>query len=126
MTFNNQFQGPIHGTVNQAGRDIITSGGASSPQEALLALVQLRAALDGVELPPEADRAAREDLDAAEQELRRPEPDHGQVASRLERITETLKTAGALAAAGAGLVGPIGAVAGFLGPLGSAVVKLLK
>ena len=126
MVFHNQFDGPVHGTINQAGRDIIAPGAASSPVEALAAVAQIRAALNGVELPPEADQAARQELDAVEQELRKPEPDRDQVAGGLERATETLKTAGALAAAGAALVGPIGAVAGFLGPVGAAVLKLIR
>jgi hypothetical protein len=37
-----------------------------------------------------------------------------------------LSSAGALAAAGAALLGPIGAIAGFLGPVGKAVLELTR
>lgn len=126
MEFHNRFEGPNYGTINQAGRDVIAPSVASSSLEALVAATRLRAALDGLDLSPEADRAAREDLDRVERELRTPDPDRGEIARRLQRATETLKTAGALAAAGAALVGPIGVLAGFLGPLGEAVVKLVR
>ena len=126
MEFHNRFEGPNYGTINQAGRDVIAPNVASSSLEALVAAAQLRAALADLDLSPEAGRAAREELDGVERELRRPEPDRDEIARSLKRATETLKTAGALAAAGAALVGPIGVIAGFLGPLGEAVVKLVR
>ena len=119
--FHNEFNAPNYGTINQAGRDInITQ------VQALEATADLRAALARAELVPEDNRAAERELDDVEEELRKPDPDKQRVAARLESFTAILKSAGALAVAGAALVGPIGVLAGFLGPLGHAVVKLAE
>ena len=122
-TFNNRFEGDNYGQINQAGRDVnVTNVGSSL--DALLATDALRAELGRLGLSPEARRAAEDDLDEVERELRRPEPDREKVAGRLESLTAVLSSAGALAAAGTALLGPIGAIAGFLGPLGKAVLEL--
>ena len=124
-TFNNRFEGDNYGQINQAGRDVnVTNVGSSL--DALLATDALRAELGRLGLSPEARRAAEGDLDEVERELRRPEPDREKVAGRLESLTEVLSSAGALAAAGTALLGPIGAIAGFLGPLGKAVLELTR
>jgi hypothetical protein len=123
-TFDNRFEGDNYGQINQAGRDVnVTNVGSL---DALLATDALRAELGRLALSPEARRAAEDDLDEVERELRRPEPDRERVAGRLESLTEVLSSAGALAAAGAALLGPIGAIAGFLGPLGKAVLELTR
>ena len=122
-TFNNRFEGDNYGQINQAGRDVnVTNVGSSL--DALLATDALRAELGRLGLSPAARRAAEDDLDEVERELRRPEPDREKVAGRLESLTGVLSSAGALAAAGTALLGPIGAIAGFLGPLGKAVLEL--
>jgi hypothetical protein len=110
-----------YGEINQAGRDInITSA------EALTATAELRAALARVALTPEQGRIAAGGLDEVEQELRKAHPDKDWIATRLESFTAMLKSAGAFAAAGAALVGPIGVLAGFIGPLGDAALSLAR
>jgi hypothetical protein len=124
-TFNNRFEGDNYGQINQAGRDVnVTNVGSSL--DALVATDALRAELARLGLAPDARRAAEDDLDEVERELRRPEPDRERIAGRLESLTEVLSSAGALAAAGTALLGPIGAIAGFLGPLGKAVLELTR
>jgi hypothetical protein len=124
-TFNNRFEGDNYGQINQAGGDVnVTNVGSSL--DALLATDALRAELGRLDLSPETRRAAEGELDEVERELRRPEPDGEKVARRLESLTGVLSSAGALAAAGAALLGPIGAIAGFLGPVGKAVLELTR
>ena len=122
--FHNEFQGPNYGTINQAGHDINVTNVSSL--QALAAAGELRAALAGVRLSADDSSTAHRELDEVERELRRPEPDREHVARRLETLASVLKASGALATAGMALAGPIGVLAGFLGPLGAAVVKLAR
>ena len=121
-TVTNSIGGNAYGPVVMAGRDAHVGGGAA---EALDAVRRLLHVLDVVDLPPAAQDAARRDVAEMEAELRRPDPDSGRVAGHLERLTALLKEAGALAAAGAALATPLGAIAGWLGPLGGAALALL-
>lgn len=123
--FNNRFEGDNYGDIHQAGGDMFIVHGASS-EEALDATGDLRATLDRVGLAPEARRAAEDELDSMERELRKPQPESTKVAYRLNRVTEILKSAGAFASAGAALFGPIGVIAGFLGPLGEAIAEMAR
>jgi len=66
------------------------------------ALAALRAAVEATPLPP---RAA--------------------AAGALERLTRTLKSAGALASAGAALIGPLQAIGRWLGPIGATLLGIL-
>jgi hypothetical protein len=122
--FHNTFQGDNYGDINQAGRDINVT--TYSSLDALKATGDLRTALRDVGLGPEDRRIAQQELDDVERELREPSPDRETVARKLNGLTETLKAAGAFAAAGAALFGPIGVIAGFLGPLGEAIVELAR
>jgi hypothetical protein len=124
--FNNRIDGSNHGTINQAGRDVNVTNLTASSLDALLAAGELRSALASLGLAPEDRRAAQQELDEVERELRRPDPDREQLAGRLKGLTEILKSAGALATAGAALFGPIGVIAGFLGPLGSAIAQVAR
>jgi hypothetical protein len=119
--FHNEFNAPNYGTINQAARDININ-----QAQALAATADIRAALAHAGLSPEVTRLAVRELDDVEQEIQRPNPDNQRVAARLESLTAILKSAGALAAAGVALVGPIGVLAGLLGPLGHAVAKLVE
>ncbi|MGE5691985.1 MAG: hypothetical protein ACM33B_15660 [Pseudomonadota bacterium] len=119
--FHNTFEGDNYGQINQAGRDVNVTA-----LDALRATEELRAALSAIPLPPEDLRAADNELDGVERELRRTDPNRQSIARRLDRVTELLKSAGAFTAAGAALFGPIGALAGFLGPLGDAVVSRMR
>jgi len=48
-----------------------------------------------------------------------PDPDRGVITARLERFTELLADAGAVARAGVSLVRPIRAIAAWVGPVGA-------
>ena len=124
--FDNRIEGSNYGTINQAGRDVNVTNVAASSLDALHAAGELRSALASLGLAPEDRRAAQQELDEVERELRRPDPDREQLAGRLRGLTQILKSAGALATAGAALFGPIGVIAGFLGPVGSAIVQAAR
>lgn len=125
--FHNEI-GANYGTINQAARDINQAGGnlTVTNVEALAATAELRQALGRTDLSPEIRRVAEREIEDVEDELRKPEPDKERVAARLESFTAILKSAGAFAAAGAALLGPIGVLAGFLGPLGHAALELAR
>ena len=73
-----------------------------------------------------ADRVAVDGaLAAADTEAARPEPDRGKIARLVERATQVLADAGALAAAGSGLVENLRRIAVALGPTGKALLALL-
>lgn len=125
---SNSINGDNYGEVIQAGRDanVTKVTGAGDPLDALIAVRRLRAALDGLELPSDERSAAARTVDELEAELRTAAPDREKVAGGLDRLTSLLKSAGTLAAGGAALLGPIGAIAGWLGPLGTAIANALR
>jgi hypothetical protein len=89
------------------------------------ALAALRAAVEATPLPPHVAAAAKHDLDAASAALDAAEPDKAAAAGALERLTGTLKSAGALASAGAALIGPLQAIGRWLGPVGATLLGML-
>lgn len=103
-------------TINQGQHGTLAMGHVE-------ALAALRAAVQT--LPPETAEAAKAELDEAADALDRPEPDKPRAARALERLTRTLTSAGAFAAAGAALIGPLEALGRFLGPIGATVLSLL-
>jgi hypothetical protein len=123
---HNSIRGTVHGDVQQAGRDIHSIKVATDALDALVAAGHLRAALASLELAPAAWRTADEELAHVERELSSPDPDRADVARRLERFTAVVKAAGGLAAAGAAIAGPIGAIAGWLGPVGAGLLRLVR
>ncbi|MFB7470825.1 hypothetical protein [Kitasatospora sp. NPDC056184] len=86
---------------------------------------ELRAAVDRAPLPPAVAPEVRSEIEALDTEVARPEPDREAVAGRLTRVTHLLTSAGALVAAGTGLIGPISALAGWLGTLGRPILQAL-
>ena len=116
------------GVINNTEGDQIIHGGqrgtfvSADPSQALAAL---RAALAEVALPPAAVEAVRYDLDQATAAIRQAEPDKERAAGPLERVTQTLKSTGALAAAGAALIARCRRSVSGSGPLGAGVLKLL-
>jgi hypothetical protein len=75
---------------------------------------------------PHADRVAVEGaLAAAESEAARAEPDRGKIGRLVERATQVLADAGALAAAGSGLAESLRRTAVALGPAGKALLAVL-
>jgi hypothetical protein len=123
--FNNRFEGDNYGTINQVGGDQVVIHGASSA-EALEAAVELRRLLRGLDLSSAERQLAEGEIDSIQKELRKDSPNKETIASHLDGFTRTLKSVGAFAAAGAALFGPIGIVAGFLGPAGDAMVRALR
>lgn len=118
------------GQINMAGRDQYNYGGQQgsvvSVGEARGAAQALRAALGTADLPPAVREDLRQEAAAVERDLATPEPDRGRVADRLERMTRTLGRMGALAAAGASLVGPLATLGHWLGPAGATLLGLLR
>jgi hypothetical protein len=95
------------------------------PRQALNAVRTLRGSLAGLDLRGEVRSAAGRTLDEIEDELRIADPDRGVITARLERFTELLTDAGAVASAGASLIRPIRTIATWLGPIGAALLGRL-
>ncbi|GAA1976874.1 hypothetical protein [Microbacterium pumilum] len=116
------------GVINNTEGDQIIHGGqrgtfvSADPSQALAAL---RAALGEVALPSGTAEAVSSDLDQAAAAIQQAEPDKERAAGPLERVTQTLKSTGALAAAGAALIAPLQVLGQWLGPLGAGLLKLL-
>jgi hypothetical protein len=102
---------------NQRAVTVATLDDARTAAHTLRALLQTA--------HPSVAETVRDDLDAADGELARPEPDRSRVADRLRRITEVVVSGGALAAAGVALGSPLITLAGWLGPLGDPIRRLL-
>jgi hypothetical protein len=119
--------GTVHGDVQQSAGDIhsIKVSGAEA-FDALSAAGQLRAAIASLDLVPDTRRSAEAELGHIERELSSLRPDRTEVARRLERFTAAVKAAGALATAGAALAGPVGVIAGWLGPVGATALRLMR
>ncbi|MFJ3789912.1 hypothetical protein [Kitasatospora sp. NPDC090091] len=118
------------GVVNNVAGDQTVHGGQSGHltadgQDVRGLVGDLRTAVEQAQLPPAVAPEVRAELDSLDTEVNRPEPNREVVAGRLTRITRMLTTAGALAAAGTRLVGPISALAGWLGTLGQPILHLL-
>jgi hypothetical protein len=90
------------------------------------AVVTLRQSLGTAPLDPAGAASLRASVDQLDTELRKERPDPPVVAHRLQRLASLLKSTGALAAAGGSLLGPLKAVAGWLGNLGESTVWLLS
>jgi hypothetical protein len=93
--------------------------------DALEQVRQLRNALDTAGLAPAVATQARAHLDDAETELAQQTPSKPDVADRLKQVTRILVSAGGLATAGGALLGPLGALAGWLGGLGRPILDML-
>jgi len=113
---------------NVAGNQTIYGG-----QQAILGVTteiarqvsSLREALDSVELDPAVKEQADALMDEANRELAQPEPSLPKAARPIEKLTDLLKDAGALTAAGAALVDPIRSIGSLLGAAGGAILSLL-
>ena len=118
------------GQINMAGRDQYNYGGQQGSMisigEARDAAQALRAALEAANLPAAERAELRQDAADVERDLTTPAPDRERVATRLERMTRTLGRLGALAGAGAGLIGPLTVLGRWLGPLGTTLLGLLR
>ena len=127
MTFNigSQSGGVIN---NVAGDQQITGrqyGTLVTTEEALRTLAELQHALTAAGL--DGNTAARADAQVAEmgEALRAERPDKPRFAAALDRLTRLLAAAGSLASGSAALIGPLHALAGWLGALGAPILTLL-
>jgi hypothetical protein len=127
MTFNigSQSGGVIN---NVAGDQHITGqqhGTLVTTEDARRALGDLRGAVTtaGLGRDTAADANAHvAEMDAA---LQAGQPDKPRFAGALERLTRLLAAAGSLASGSAALLGPLHALAGWLGALGGPILALL-
>jgi hypothetical protein len=100
-------------------------GSLVTAEEAGRAVRDLRDALAGLPLDGTTAAAARAQVAEIDAAVRGPTPDKPRTASTLGRLIRLLTDAGSLATAGAALVGPLQALAGWLGPHGAALLALL-
>jgi len=124
--------GNVYGPVNAgggrqyvAGRDQTVREGDGDRRELVTQLAALRDALDGMRLTAGERGMAETELGAVRDALDRDEPDREAAAGHLQRFTEGLRQAGALASAGASVMGALSTLAHWLGPLGAGVASLL-
>lgn len=120
---NNTVSGTVHGNALLAGGDIHTT---EVPADVLAAVARLRAAVSAVELTSQEREVAERELSDVEREMRSTAPDKDAVAARLQRLTRLLKATAGMAAAGAGLLGPISVIGGWLGPLGAGLLRAVR
>ncbi|MFE6869190.1 hypothetical protein ACFVFS_21855 [Kitasatospora sp. NPDC057692] len=118
------------GVINNVAGDQTVHGGqrghlTADGRDVRELVGELRAAVEREPLPPAVAPEVRSEIDALDTEVARPEPDREAVAGRLTRVTRLLTSAGALVTAGTGLIGPISALAGWLGTLGRPILQAL-
>jgi hypothetical protein len=127
MVFNigNQSGGVVNNIV---GNQYVSGGqhGIASIADARSAARALRAVIDRLELPGPVRDEARAEVLEVERELGADQPERARVASRLERLTNMLSRAGALAAAGAALTGPLTAIVQWLGEAATPLLRALS
>jgi len=127
MTFNigNQSGGVIN---NVAGDQHITGqqyGALVTTEDARRALGDLRNGVTTAGLGADTAADAHAQVAEMDAELRAERPDKSRFARVLERLTRLLAAAGSLATSGTALLGPLHALAGWLGALGGPILALL-
>ena len=127
MTFNigSQSGGVIN---NVAGDQHITGqqyGTLVTAEDARRALGDVRHAVTAAGLDQATAAAAHTQVAEMDETLRAERPDKSRFARALERLTRLLSAAGSLVTSGAALLGPLHALAGWLGALGGPVLALL-
>jgi hypothetical protein len=127
MTFNigSQSGGVIN---NVAGDQHITGqqhGTLVTTEDARRTLGDLRHAVTAAGLDQATAAAAHTQVTEMDETLRTERPDKSRFAGALERLTRLLAAAGSLATSGAALLGPLHALAGWLGALGGPILALL-
>ena len=127
MTFN---IGSQHGGVinNVAGDQHISGqqyGTLVTTEDARRALGELRQVVTTSGLDRATAAAAGTHVAEMDEALRAEQPDKPRFARVLERLTRLLSAAGSLATSGAALLGPLHALAGWLGALGGPILALL-
>jgi hypothetical protein len=127
MTFN--IGGQNAGIINNvAGDQHITGqqhGTLVTTEDARRALGDLRGAVTTAGLGRDTAADAHAQVVEMDETLRAEHPDKSRFARALERLTRLLAAAGSLASGGAALLGPLHALAGWLGALGGPILALL-
>ncbi len=127
MTFNigsqtggviNNIQGDQHITGGQHGK-LVTA------EEVRQALGNLRRAVAEAGLDERTTATAHAQLTEMDAAMRAARPDRPRFAQALERLTRLFVAAGSLSSAGAALIGPVQALAQWLGGLGEPILHLL-
>jgi len=116
-TFMNISEGSM--TIYSQGGTVVTDEGARR------AVGELRSALATVALDQPAAAKARDHVAKIETAMQAPQPNKSRVAKVLEQLTRLLDAAGSLATASAAVIGPLQALAGWLGHLGVPILGLL-
>jgi len=127
MTFNigSQSGGVIN---NVAGDQHITGqqyGTLVSTEDARRALGELRQGVSAAGLGGETAAGAHAHVAEMDAALQTGQPDKPRFARALERLTRLLAATGSLASGSAALLGPLHALAGWLGALGGPILALL-
>ena len=127
MTFN---IGNVNaGVVNMAARDQYISGQQHgtlvTTEDAREALGELRGAVTSAGLGKHTAGDAHAEVAEMDAALQTGQPDKPRFAGALERLTRLLAAAGSLARGSAALLGPLHALAGWLGTLGGPTLALL-
>ena len=127
MTFN--IGGQSGGVINNvAGDQHITGqqyGTLVTTEDARRALADLRGAVTAAGLGTDNAAGAHTHVAEMDAALQAGQPDKPRFARALERLTRLLAAAGSLASSGAALLGPLHALAGWLGALGGPILALL-
>jgi hypothetical protein len=127
MTFN--IGGQNAGIINNvAGDQHITGqqyGTLVTTEDARRALGDLRGAVTTAGLGRDTAADAHAQVAEMDETLRAEHPDKSRFARALERLTRLFAAAGSLASGGAALLGPLHALAGWLGALGGPILALL-
>jgi hypothetical protein len=127
MTFN--IGGQNAGIINNvAGDQHITGqqyGTLVTTEDARRALGDLRGAVTTAGLGRDAAADAHAHVAEMDAALPAGQPDKPRFARALERLTQLLAAAGSLASGGTALLGPLHALAGWLGALGGPILALL-
>ena len=127
MTFNIGSQSG--GVINNVAGDQHISGPQHgtlvTTEDARRALGDLRQAVTAAGLDQATAAAAGTQVAEMDEVLRAERPDKPRFAGALERLTRLLTAAGSLASGGAALLGPLHALAGWLGAIGGPILALL-
>jgi len=117
MTFNIGSQHAAN--INNVAGDQIIHGGQTGYSDTRALLDRVRQEIATLQLKPPAMTQVHAELEAIDAELGAPRPDRQAAAGRVGRLISVLKSAGALATGGSGLMASLTALVNSFGALGS-------
>ena len=126
MIINNQTAGVA---INNEGTITINGdvqGTVVTDEIAWQAVRQLQSALPSARIDRATKAATLAQVAEIDAAMRAPRPDKPRIADALKRLTRLLTAAGSLTTAGAALIGPLHALASWLGALGDPILGLLR